>query len=478
MSQRVCWLPLVALVSGLLAVPAGAQDSRPNVLLLAVDDLNDWVGALGGHPQAKTPNIDRLAARGTLFANAHCQAPVCSPSRASLMTGRLPSSTGMYFLLPALAAEPSLKDTVTLVQRFAEEGYATFGVGKVHHGNERPFFGEYGGAMGGFGPRPEDKLSYPIGHPLWDWGAYPEKDEQMPDRRVADWAAQKLAEEHDRPFFLAAGFWRPHVPMYAPEPWFDLHPREEVLLPEVLAGDRDDLPDYAKALTIGLPAPRHEWLVENDQWRHAVQAYLASTSFVDACVGRVLDALAASPYADDTIVVLLSDHGFHLGEKQRWAKRSLWETSTRVPLVIAAPGRAPGVSSRPVGLVDVYPTLLELAGLAPGEALDGHSLAPLLDDPAAAWPHVAITTFGPGNHSVRTSRWRYTRYADGSEELYDHDVDPQEWRNLAAVTPRPAEITAAVTALRERLPAHDAPVRARAEGSAGLDAFRAAGRGR
>ena len=478
MSQRVCWLPFVALVSGLLAVPAGAQDSRPNVLLLAVDDLNDWVGALGGHPQAKTPNIDRLAARGTLFANAHCQAPVCSPSRASLMTGRLPSTTGMYFLLPALAGEPSLRDTVTLVQRFAEEGYATFGVGKVHHGDERPFFGEYGGAMGGFGPRPEEKLSYDIGHPLWDWGAYPEQDEQMPDRRVADWAAQKLAEEHDRPFFLAAGFWRPHVPMYAPEPWFDLHPREEVLLPEVLAGDRDDLPDYAKALTIGLPAPRHEWLVENDQWRHAVQAYLASTSFVDACVGRVLDALAASPYADDTIVVLLSDHGFHLGETQRWAKRSLWETSTRVPLVIAAPGRAPGVSSRPVGLVDVYPTLLELAGLAPGEALDGHSLAPLLDDPAAAWPHVAITTFGPGNHSVRTSRWRYTRYADGSEELYDHDVDPQEWRNLAAVTPRPAEITAAVTALRERLPAHDAPVRARAEGSAGLDAFRAAGRGR
>ena len=473
---RLCCCLALALFS--LAVEVRAQDQRPNVLLLAVDDLNDWVGALGGHPQAKTPNIDGLAARGTLFANAHCQAPVCSPSRASLLTGRLPSTTGMYFLLPALAAEPSLKDTVTLVQRFAEEGYATFGIGKVHHGDERPFFDEYGGGMGGFGPRPEAKLSYPIGHPLWDWGAYPETDEQMPDHRVAAWAAQKLGEEHERPFFLAAGFWRPHVPMYAPRPWFDLHPRAQVLLPEVLAGDREDLPDYAKALTIGLPAPRHEWLVENDQWRHAVQAYLASTSFVDACVGRVLDALAASRHADDTIVVLLSDHGFHLGEKQRWAKRSLWETSTRVPLVVAAPGRAPGVSSQPVGLVDVYPTLLELARMAPDAGLDGHSLAPLLDDPDASWPHVALTTFGPGNHSVRTSRWRYTRYADGSEELYDHDVDPQEWRNLAAVTPRPAEITAAVTALRERLPAHDAPVRARAEGSAGLDAFRAAGRGR
>ena len=478
MSQHLCRLPFVALVSGLLAVAAGAQEQRPNVLLLAVDDLNDWVGALGGHPQAKTPNIDRLAARGTLFTNAHCQAPVCSPSRASLVTGRLPSSTGMYFLLPALAAEPSLQDTVTLVQRFAEEGYATFGVGKVHHGDERPFFGEYGGAMGGFGPRPEAKLSYPIGHPLWDWGAYPEKDEQMPDRRVADWAAQKLAEEHDRPFFLAAGFWRPHVPMYAPKPWFDLHPREEVLLPEVLAGDRDDLPDYAKALTIGLPAPRHEWLVENEQWRHAVQAYLASTSFVDACVGRVLDALAESRYADDTIVVLLSDHGFHLGEKQRWAKRSLWETSTRVPLVVAAPGRAPGVSSEPVGLVDVYPTLLELAGLRPGEALDGHSLAPLLDDPDAPWPHVALTTFGPGNHTVRSRRWRYTRYADGSEELYDHDADPREWHNLIAREPRTDAVEEVLADLRARLPAADAPIRSKAEGSAGLDAFRAAGRGR
>ena len=478
MSAHSLHVTCLVLATALLVVPLRAQAERPNVLLLTVDDLNDWVGALGGHPQAKTPNIDRLAARGTLFTNAHCQAPVCSPSRASLVTGRLPSTTGMYFLLPALAAEPSLQDTVTLVQRFAEEGYATFGVGKVHHGDERPFFGEYGGAMGGFGPRPEDKLSYPIGHPLWDWGAYPEKDEQMPDRRVADWAAQKLAEEHDRPFFLAAGFWRPHVPMYAPKPWFDLHPREEVLLPEVLAGDRDDLPDYAKALTIGLPAPRHEWLVENEQWRHAVQAYLASTSFVDACVGRVLDALAESRYADDTIVVLLSDHGFHLGEKQRWAKRSLWETSTRVPLVVAAPGRAPGVSSQPVGLVDVYPTLLELAGLRPGEALDGHSLAPLLDDPDGAWPHVALTTFGPGNHTVRSRRWRYTRYADGSEELYDHDADPLEWHNLIAREPRADAVEEVLTDLRARLPAADAPIRSKAEGSAGLDAFRAAGRGR
>lgn len=471
-------LKRAALAALLAAAPTLAQESRPNVLLIAVDDLNDWVGVLGGHPQAKTPNIDRLAARGTLFANAHCQAPVCSPSRASLATGQLPSTTGMYFLLPSLAAEPSLKDAVTMVQRFAAAGYTTMGAGKVHHGDERPFFDEYGGAMGGFGPRPEEKLSYDLGHPLWDWGAYPARDEQMPDHRVAAWAETKLAQAHERPFFLAVGFWRPHVPMYAPKPWFDLHPRAGVALPVVTDGDRDDLSDYAAQLTIGLPAPRHDWLLENGQWQHAVQSYLASTSFVDACVGRVLDALAASDHAANTIVVLLSDHGFHLGEKERWAKRSLWEESTRVPLIVSAPGRSPGVSTRPVGLVDVYPTLLDLAGLQADPALDGHSLTPLLEDPEAAWPHVAVTTFGPGNHALRSTRWRYIRYADGSEELYDHDRDPHEWRNLAGLDPRPAAVEQVIAALQAALPAADAPIREKAEGSAGLRAFRAAQEGR
>lgn len=229
------------------------------------------------------------------------------------MTGRLPSTTGMSFLLPALADAPSLKETVTMVRRFAAEGYATFGVGKVHHSDERPCFDEYGGAMGGLGPPPGQELSYDIGHPPWDRGAYPERDEQMPDHRVADWAAARLAEDHDGPFFLAAGFWRPHVPMFPPRRCFDLHPLEGVVLPEVLAEGRDDLPDDATALTLGLPAPRHDWIVENGEWHRAAQAYLASTSLVDACVENVLDALAASSHAENTIVALLSDHGFHLG---------------------------------------------------------------------------------------------------------------------------------------------------------------------
>ncbi len=465
---------IAAALTVALAGASPAQADRPNVLLIAIDDLNDWVSVLGGHPQAKTPNIDRLAARGTLFRNAHCQAPVCSPSRACFATGRLPSSTGMYFLLPALADEPSLRDRVTLVQRFANAGYATFGVGKVHHGKERPFFGDYGGGMGGFGPRPEQKLSYPIGHPLWDWGAYPESDAQMPDTRVADWAIARLGERHDEPFFLAVGFWRPHVPMYAPQKWFDLHPRDEVLLPDVLATDRDDLPEYARQLTIGHPAPRHEWFVEQTQWQHAVQAYLASTSFVDACVGRVLDALAASPYAEDTVVVLCSDHGFRRGEKQRWAKGSLWESSTRVPLIVAAPGHEHGESSRPAGLIDIYPTLLELCRLEPDPALEGHSLLPLLDEPDAAWPHHAITTFGPGNHAIRSTHWRYIRYSDGSEELYDHRTDPNEWHNLVG----DEKLAAVIAEHRRSLPADEAAILKAAERSAGFRAFREAERPR
>ena len=351
--------------------------SPPNVVLITIDDLNDWVGCLGGHPQARTPSLDALAARGTLFTNAHCQAPVCTPSRASLFTGRLPSTTGMYFLQPNLSQVAGLADVVTLAERFAAEGYATLGVGKLYHGPEDRYFQTYGGAKGGFGPRPAEKLAYPQGHPLWDWGPYPASDAQMPDTKVADWAIARLAEEREGPFFLAVGFWRPHVPMYVPAPWFDAF-REQIRLPTTRADDRDDLPRYAAELTVGHPAPRHEWMVEHDAWRDAVHAYLASGSFVDHQVGRVLAALEASDHAGDTIVVLLSDHGFHLGEKQRWAKRSLWEESTRVPLILAGPGVPVGRRDAGVGLVDVYPTLLELCGLSAQADLDGHSLVPLL----------------------------------------------------------------------------------------------------
>ncbi len=445
---------LVALVSHSLL---GAE--RPNILLISIDDLNDWTGGLGGHPQARTPNIDRLADQGTLFANAHCQSPVCNPSRASLLTGRYPHSSGVYFLAPDLKQAPRLQNLDTLPQRFAKHGYRTLAAGKIFHTGDQRFFQEYGGSMGGVGPRPNQKISQPHGHPLWDWGAYPERDEDMPDYKIAQWAVEKLGaepEDQTNPFFLAVGFFRPHVPMYAPQKWFDLFPREQVQLPLVKDDDRDDLSPYAIALTNEKHvSPEHEWVESAGQWEHAVQAYLASSAFADHCLGLVLDALAASPHKDNTIVVLFSDHGFHLGEKQRWAKRSLWEDGTHVPLIVAAPGYQKGQrTSKPVQLLDIYPTLLELAGLPVDEAQEGHSLVPLLESPQQDWPHVALTSFGRGNYSVRSEHFRYVRYLDGSEELYDLRKDPHEWNNVESTK----DMSEVISTHRQHIPAKEVEV--------------------
>ena len=422
----------------LLPTARAAQTVKRNVLLISIDDLNDWVGCMGGHPQAKTPAIDSLANRGTLFANAHCQSPVCNPSRASLLTGRYPHSTGIYFLKPGYQAVPSLKDVKTMPERFADDGYEVMGVGKIFHGQGNQVFaevGSYGGGMGGFGPSPEKKISQPHGHPLWDWGAFPDRDEEMPDYKVANWAIERLENDYDKPFFLAVGFWRPHVPMFAPQTWFDLHPRSKVKLPAVIKNDNDDISHYAWDLTnLKHVSPTHKWVKEAGQWEHAVQSYLASTSFVDHQLGRVLAALEKSKHRDNTIVVLFADHGFHLGEKERWAKRTLWEDGTRIPLIVVDPARKGGqVSTKPAELIDIFPTLLALNGLKSDAHQEGQSLVPLLDNPQQSdWQNPAITSFGPGNHAVRTERYRYIHYNDGSEEFYDHANDPHEWHNLLA----------------------------------------------
>lgn len=426
---------LVALLV-LIATNHITAADQPNVLLISIDDLNDWTGCLGGHPQAKTPNIDRLADRGTLFENAHCQSPVCNPSRASLMTGRYPHTSGVYFLSPDLKQAPVLKDLDTLPEVFQANGYQTLAVGKLFHGGDKRFFQEYGGNNGGFGPRPKQKISQPHGHPLWDWGAYPESADQMPDMKAAQWAVEKLGQKYDKPFFMGVGFYRPHVPMYAPQVWFDLHPRASIQLPKVKQDDLDDLSQYAINLTnLKHVSPEHSWVQSAGQWDHAVQSYLASTSFADHCLGLVLDALDSSSHAENTIVVLFSDHGFHLGEKQRWAKRSLWEDGTRVPIIVSAPGKKAGQrTNRPAELIDIFPTLLELAGLPADAKQEGQSLVPLINEPTRSWEHPAITSFGKGNYSVRSTRYRYIQYVDGSTELYDHDSDPHEWKNLAEDT--------------------------------------------
>lgn len=463
-----CWSVLILAIG---SVTSAAE--KPNVILISIDDLNDWVGCLAGHPQASTPNIDRLAARGVLFRNAHCQAPVCQPSRASLMVSRLPSSTGLYFLNPGLQQSPVTKSEATLPEAFAADGYQVMGAGKLFHSrdNQRVFgsLGEYGGNFKSFGPRPEEKISQPHGHPLWDWGAYPEETSDMPDYKIADWARQKLEADYDKPYFLAVGFFRPHVPMYVPQKWFDLHPQADIQLPIVKDDDVADLSAYARDLvTLQHVAPEHAWMIESGEWPHAVQSYLASISFVDDCVGTVLDALDERADADNTIVCLFSDHGFHLGEKERWAKRSLWEDGTRVPMIVAGPSIESAVCDRPVGLIDIYPTLLDLTGQAANPKHEGQSLKPLLEDSTRAWERPAITTFGLGNHAIRSTRWRYIRYMDGSEELYDHEQDPHEWTNLAG----DPQMQSVVDEHRRCLPEYQLPILG--EGSTGHQAYAAA----
>lgn len=417
--------------------PGKGATMPPNVLLIAVDDLNDWVGCMGGHPQAKTPNIDYLASQGVLFTNAHCQSPVCNPSRASLMSSLYPSTSGIYFLNPDLKESPVAVKNKLMPQRFLDEGYHVSGAGKLFHnggGQNETYIPNYSGQFGGFGPMPEKKISSYPGHPLWDWGVYPEQDEQMPDYQIAEWAVERLAEKHDSARWMGVGFYRPHVPQFAPQKWFDLYPLESLQLPKTLQDDLQDIPPYGIDITrLEHVSPTHEWVVENEAWKPLVQSYLACVSFVDDQVGKVVRALEKSSYAENTYIVLFSDHGFHLGEKERYAKRSLWEDGARTPMIIVGPGIEKGkVCHKPAQLLDIYPTLLALTGLQADPLLEGNSLLPLLKDPEAEWPHMARTSFGPGNYAIVSEQYRFIQYNDGSEEFYDHTTDPHEWHNVIA----------------------------------------------
>ena len=433
---------LLAATLVLLAIgsPSPAAN-RPNILFIALDDLNDWVGCLGGHPQVKTPCMDRLAEHGTVFLNAHCQAPLCNPSRTSLLTGLRPSTTGVYALEPWFRTSPPLKNLVTLPQYFKANGYFTLTTGKIWHDPYPPASDRNNGKeidvwgyAGNHGPMPPKKfVETPARHPAVDWGPFPDRDEQMEDWKVADWAIDRIRSmPTDKPFLLCVGFRRPHVPCCVPQKWFDLYPTPSLIMPPIRPDERKDTPRFSWYLHWRLPEPRLTWLQAHDQWRPLVRAYLASVSFADSQVGRVTDALKAAHLDGNTIIVLWGDNGWHLGEKEITGKTSLWDRSTRVPLIFAGPGITVGGRCRqPAELLDVYPTLAELTGLPAKSGLEGHSLAPQLKnvDAKRQWP--AISTHGPNNHAIRTDKWRYIRYADGSEELYDMAVDPHEWNNLA-----------------------------------------------
>jgi choline-sulfatase len=455
-----------------LTVPAPALAAdRPNVLFIAIDDQNDWIGHLGGHPLAKTPHLDALAARGTTFTNAHCQAPLCNPSRTSLLLGLRPTTTGIYGLAPWFRTIPEWADRVSLPQHFAQQGYLTAGTGKIYHGGTGPRRQPKGKAdrqpefertapYGGVGTKPPKKLIPPTpmgNHPLMDWGVWPPNndDTQKGDYQVASWTVEQIKNApKDRPFFLAAGFFLPHVPCYATQQWFDLYPDDDTVLPPLLADDRADTPRFSWYLHWSLPEPRLRWLRENDQWRNLVRSYLACTSFVDAQIGRLLDALDAAGLVDNTIVVVWGDHGWHLGEKAITGKNTLWDRGTKVPLIFAGPGITAGQRcSQPAELLDIYPTLNELAGLPIRDDLEGISLQPQLVSASAPRLRPAITSHNQGNHAVRSERWRFIQYADGTEELYDLEVDPNEWKNLADEPER----AAVLAAHRRWLPTVDRP---------------------
>ena len=461
-------LKILCLVSGLALVTAcdatsKQEDKAPepqknNVVMIIVDDLNDWVGAMGGHPDTKTPNMDRLAAEGTLFMNAHATAAICGPSRASVMTGLRPSTSGIYGQLSdkdIKKASAATQDITFMSEYFAKHGYKTMGIGKIfHNGAPEGSFQEYGGRIKGFGPHPEDEFVWDSDRTNTDWGVYPEHDEDMIDYKSAAWAKDRLEETHEQPFFLTVGFIRPHAPWYTPQRWFDMHPAEQLTMPPYLEGDQDDIPEISRAIHEMPMMPTAEWAIESGEWPNAIQGYLASISFVDHQVGKVLEALESSPYADNTIVVLWSDHGYHLGEKNRFAKHSLWEETSHVPLIFRSPGAVAGrVTAATVSLLDLYPTLLDLAGLPANDANEGVSLKAAIDGTGEVPEHVAISTYGYANHAVRDERYRYIYFNNGSEELYDHQADPDEWVNLAS-NPEYDEVK---QRLRQHLPAVNEP---------------------
>ena len=448
MRHPIAWLVLPAMASLTLAMPAVADEGggeggdgarRPNVLMISIDDLNDWTGFLAGHPDVKTPHMDKLAAAGRNFSNAHCVVPVCTSSRISVMSGLAATTHGSYEIGPPYQGIPALKEVPTLHHYFKKHGYTTMSGGKVlHHGFGGSLSGDLDRVIGkGPWPNPRMRPKQPLNRPAewskyWDWGAYPETNEGMSDHQVATHAAAMLEEKFDKPFFMSVGFFRPHVPLYAPKQWFDLYNIDKIALPKTPLADLEDLPKHFRGMNEITVTPTHDEILKAGKQRALTQAYLASVSFVDHCVGVVLQALEKSRHADNTLVVLWSDHGFHLGEKRHWAKRTLWEESTRVPFIIAGPGIEPGKACREaVSLLDIYPTLVELCKLPANPRLEGISLTPQLKDPMTTRKQPAIISSYFGNHAIRSRDWRLIAYADGSRELYNHRKDQNEYKNLA-----------------------------------------------
>lgn len=442
-------LQLVVFLGAALSLHA-ATPQKPNVLFIAIDDLRDWVGYFDRAHQAKTPNIDRLAKMGTSFTRAYCASPSCNPSRAALMSGLRPSTSGVYE--NNIDFRPHISPDKPLTTAFRNAGYYVHGAGKIYHeAYRRP--SEWDDYLEREGGNPGVPAGQSDGVGGIKFAPLNCKDEDLPDWKITDYGIASLQKKHDKPFFLAVGMHKPHMPWNVPKKWFDKFPLGSIKLPPHLATDLDDVPPAGKRMA--RPEGDHAAMVESGRWKEAVQAYLATIAYMDMNIGRLLDALEKSAYRNNTIIVFWGDHGWHLGEKSHWRKFALWEEATRAPFIWVAPGvTKPGtICDRPVDFMSMYPTLAELCGFAKPAHVEGASIRPLLANPKANWEIPAVTTYRYKNHAVRTANWRYIRYENGDEELYDVIKDPNEYTNLAA---KP-EFASRKTELAKYLPKTDVP---------------------
>jgi len=451
-------LALLALGS---SIAAFAQGQKPNIVMIAVDDLNDWVGVYGSHPQIKTPNIDKLAQNSMVFRNASCPGPVSGPSRSALLSGFRPSTTGVYGNAQNMLKSEIVQTHATMPEYFSKNGYVTISSGKIFHKHPTANGEDHGNwawdiweqERGSEKPQPEKLYSRAKGiingkkieNALYTktgvdfaFGPTIGGKEETKDYKTAKWFEQKLQEDYDKPFFMAVGISKPHLSFIVPEEYFNLYGLDTLIVPEFRLDDLDDILDKngKKAFE---PEDDFLWTQHYGVHKEAVRAYMAAVSYADACVGVVLDALAKSKYADNTIVILWGDHGWHLGEKLRFRKATLWKESTQLPFIFHVPGMKTRQDCyRNVNLLDIYPTLIDLCNL-PKKELDGKSIKPLLTNPTKEWTP-ALTTLGKGNHSVISEKWHYIYMEkNGVEELYDLENDSMEWTNLATNKSREIE---------------------------------------
>ncbi len=444
-----CTVVLIVLFSG-CSSPDKKQE-HPNVLFISVDDLNDWIEPLGGNPQSKTPNLQSFSKEAVTFSRAYCASPGCNPSRGAVMTGQHTFTSGLYSNYQDWRKIPMLRQLPTLNQYFRSNGYFTAGAGKIYHYAQVDTAGWVDYFPSKTKPMPEDSFPAvrPAGMPafqysynMFDWSPLDIRDEETGDYQSVNYITNQLKRKHDKPFFLACGIYRPHHPWYVPRKYFDMFPMEKIQLPKLKEDDTTDLSVFARKELVERGGNYHSHIVEADRWKQAIQGYLASIAFADAMVGQLLNALQESPYAENTIVVLWSDHGWQLGEKNHWRKFALWENVNRSVLMIKVPkgngsipdGSRSGSTESIVSLLDIYPTLIELCGLPPRNDLDGKPLTELLTAPERLVDRPVITTYDYGSYSVRYRQWHYIQYIEGSKELYDLVKDPEEWTNLADQT--------------------------------------------